>query len=104
VSGFTETRRQPAVDQVHEGFEHFRVGPAHSITKGVQGVRVDFGQLHQQIKNALAQGQGLTFKQGECPAGAPLGCSCCLANIIVPAVFSGCFGKRQSNVVNIERP
>src|SRR5512144_2281662 len=34
LPGVTEPRGQPTVDQVHEGFEHLRVSPAHSITKG----------------------------------------------------------------------
>jgi len=61
LSGVTEPRGQPTVDQIHEGFKHLRVSPAHSITEGVQSASVDFWQICQQIKNALAQGQGLTF-------------------------------------------
>ena len=50
-------RRQPAIDQIHEGFECFGIGPANGIAKGVEREGVRIGQLGKQIENTLAQCQ-----------------------------------------------
>src|SRR5262249_54850311 len=70
---FGKTRREPAVDQVHEGFESLWITATNGIADCMKRTRIRIRQLREQVEDLLTQQQGRGVKKVECAADTALG-------------------------------
>ena len=104
VGCLAKARRQPAVDQVHERFQRFRIAAADRFAECMQRAGIGIWQLRKQFEHALAERQRRIVEQTERAAYAAFCGFRSLSKVwLVPVTASGA-GQRAGDIVNLQGP